>query len=142
MRDPENEHVIARMWDAYARGGLDGILRWTVDDVKWRPWSGGGVILDGVEEYSAYVINQDNAGVKVVALMDAIWSDGDRVYVRGRTQTHSPDGNVQEDPLFWLSQMRDGRIAWNSSAPTVKDLLEGAGLDTAPAAEIERALEG
>jgi ketosteroid isomerase-like protein len=140
MRNQDNEQVIKQMWHDYAQEGLEGILRWTVDDLKWRPWSGNGVILDGVEEYSTYVINQDDRGVKVEAFMETIHSDGDRVYVRGFTRTHSPDGAVQDDPLYWLSLMRDGKIAWNSSAPTVKDLLEGASLDTSVAPEIERVL--
>jgi ketosteroid isomerase-like protein len=139
MRSPENEQLIHAMWEDYEREGLPGILRWAAEDARWRPHSAGGRVFRGTAEYREQVEQALAAGIRVDAVKLGVWSQGDAVVVRGRIRTRR--GGVLEDTrLYWLHQVRDGKLVWTASSPDLAGLLEEAGLDRRLASEAYLAL--
>jgi len=120
MRSPENERLVLAMWRDYEREGLPGILRWSAENARWRPFAGGGRIFR-----SSAIHRQEMDGAVAERVTLRTWSLDDAVVVRGRIETLIGDDTF----LYWLHRIRARRISWTASSPDLDLLFLDAGLD-------------
>jgi ketosteroid isomerase-like protein len=122
-----NVALARRMWDAYERFGLPGILDYAAPEAEWRPFSAGGRTFASTADYARYIEDQASRHEVVESKLFEIHAQGDCVVVSGRLRMRGPDGLV-DNPMHWVHRFRDGRIVFTASYPVLDDALAAAGL--------------
>lgn len=127
MQDIDNVDTVRRMWLAYERDGLRGILAFAAPDAVWRPYSARGRGFATTEAYAAYIAEMDRRREIVEATLSDLHAEGDCVVVSGRLRLRDPDG-IRDQPMHWVHRFRDGLIVFTASYPALNEALDAAGL--------------
>jgi ketosteroid isomerase-like protein len=118
-----HEEIVQRMWEAYARRGLEAILDFAAPDAEWRPYSAGGLVFADTESYRVHVAEQQRRGEFVDATLVSVEQlDEDTVMVSGRLRVRFED-SLEDAPMFWLHRFRGDQIVFTASGPRREDLL-------------------
>jgi ketosteroid isomerase-like protein len=92
------------LWDAYARGDVDGVGALLDEQVVWRPI--GGEVLRGRAEVTAYLRRNGEA---ISAVAHSFERAGDRLMVHGSLRRFRDGGFIDMQPS-WVFHCRDGRV--------------------------------
>jgi ketosteroid isomerase-like protein len=120
----DREAVVRRMWEAYEREGLPGILKFAAPDARWRPYSAAGREFDTTEAYRRYMAGMDVRDEIVDATLVGVELVGeDEVVVEGRLRVRR-GGSVSDSPMFWRHRFRGEQIIFTASAPRRAELFD------------------
>ena len=134
MEREQNVSVVRRMWAAYYKQGLRGILAFAKPDAEWRPYSAHGRVFCGNDEYAAYIDEMERSHQIVEATLVEVHAARDCVVVSGRLRLRGPDG-IADNPMHWVHRFEDGQVAFTASYPNLDTALRAAGLDAADRVE-------
>jgi ketosteroid isomerase-like protein len=110
------------IWDAYARGGLEGMLAVAHDDVEWSPHHAAGRVLHGSDEMRAFYAERADAGVRIEPTVYELERVGDAVVMTGSLRVLSR-GRLTESQLAWVYTFSDGRLRSATAYPTRAEAL-------------------
>jgi ketosteroid isomerase-like protein len=101
----KNIEAVRGLWRAFARGGIDGVLKIADEDVEWIPYGGGGRRYKGHEGLRQFMEERDTRPGLVVAEPYGYGDYGDNVLVYGHVARGDTDQRV-----FWVYTFNDGRL--------------------------------
>jgi anti-anti-sigma factor len=122
----EGVRTVRLLWDAYVRGGVEGVLATIDDQTEWVPQSGDGRVLRGRAEVARHFAELDRRGTTVQAEPYAFERHGSAVLVAAWLRIADADG-LRDSQLHYLFELRDGRIARASAHPDRAAALAAAG---------------
>ena len=126
----QQERIVAEMWDAYRRVGLEGILRFAADDAVWRPHSADGREFATTDEYREFIASMGGRNEIVDATLVSVECHDEHVVVNGRLRVRRA-GAIEDSPMVWVHRFRDDKIVFTASAPRRADALALAELESA-----------
>jgi ketosteroid isomerase-like protein len=122
-----NADIIRSMWTAYERHGLAAVLDFAAPDAEWVPYSAGGRRFATTEEYRSYILEMQRREEVVEATLAEIREYGDSVVVSGRLRLRTHEG-MSDTSMHWVHRLRDGRIVYTASFPSLEQAMDAAGL--------------
>jgi ketosteroid isomerase-like protein len=126
VRNPEAERFVRRAWAAFEEEGIGGVLALAAPDAEWRPHSANNRVFRSTAEYRAGFTEMSEAGERVEAIGNGMWSDENVVVVRGRMRIRK--GAIVEDTrMYWLFEVRGEELTRMASSPDLAGLLRYAG---------------
>lgn len=124
---PSNADIVRSMWAAYERRGLQSILEYAALDAEWVPYTAGGRRFATTADYRAYLEEMDRRQEVVDATLGEIREYGDSVVVSGRLRLRTHEG-ISDTSMHWVHRMRDGKIVYTASYPSLEQAMDAAGL--------------
>lgn len=115
------------MWTAYERHGLAAVLDFAAPDAEWVPYSARGRRFATTEEYRSYIAEMHRREEVVEATLAEIREYGDCVVVTGRLRLRTHEG-ISDTSMHWVHRLRDGRIVYTASFPSLQQAMDAAGL--------------
>jgi ketosteroid isomerase-like protein len=122
-----NADIIRSMWTAYERHGLAAVLDFAAPDAAWVPYSAGGRRFATTEEYRSYIEEMQRREEVVEATLADVREYGDSVVVSGRLRLRTAEG-ISDTSMHWVHRLRDGRIVYTASFPSLQHAMDAAGL--------------
>ena len=123
----DNAEAVRRMWQAYARDGLNAILEFAAPDAEWLPYSAHGRSFPTTAAYATYIAEMAERRELVEATLGDLYAEGDCVVVSGRLRLRDPEG-IRDQPMHWVHRFRAGKIVFTASYPALDQALSAAGL--------------
>ena len=127
MNENVNIALVRRMWTAYEREGLEGILPFASRDAEWRPYSADGKVFLGTDRYREFVREMLKRGERVDATLVEVQAHGDCVVVTGRLRIRGEQG-MRDNPMHWVHRVANGQIVFTASHVELNAVLDAAGL--------------
>jgi ketosteroid isomerase-like protein len=126
----EHARVVEKMWDAYRRDGLEGILQFAAADAVWRPHSADGREFATTDEYRDFIVSMSGRNELVDATLVSVEPHEDFVVVHGRLRVRR-QGAIEDSPMVWVHRFRGDKVVFTASAPRRADALALAQLEPA-----------
>jgi ketosteroid isomerase-like protein len=101
----QNIEAVRGLWRAFARGGIDTVLKIADEDVEWIPYGGGGRVYRGHDGLRRFISERDAGEESVQAEPYGYGDYGESVIVYGHVARGGADQRV-----FWLYRFRDGKL--------------------------------
>lgn len=115
MARSENAAEVRALWEAFAKGGVDGFLALAPEGVQWQSHLAGGATLHGSSDLKAMFADLEARGERVEAEITTVEEVGeDAVVVTGTLHRHGPAGS-SSSRLAWLYSFREGQL-WRATA--------------------------
>jgi ketosteroid isomerase-like protein len=129
VRNPEAERFVRVVWAAFKQEGITGVLALAADDAEWAPHSAHNRRFRTTAEYRAQLTRLTEAGERVEASGNGLWSHGDIVVVRGRMRIRKRGGVLEDTRMYWLFGVRGEQLVRVASSPDLAGLLREVGHD-------------
>jgi ketosteroid isomerase-like protein len=129
VRNPDAERFVRRVWAAFQREGVPGVLAMAADDAGWAPHSAHNRRFATTAEYRAQLEDLTAEGERVEAVGAGIWSHGEIVVIRGRMRIRRRGGVLEDTRMYWLFVVREDLLRWEASSPDLAGLLREVGCD-------------
>ncbi len=126
-----NVEIVRRLWQAWERGDLNGMLDTLSEHVVTRAHNAmeGTTEYQGKEGYLELVTRFTSSFDDYSATAEEFIETGDHVVVRNRQTGRGETSGASTEAVYWfVYQVAEGKIVRQDYYPTEHEALEAAGL--------------
>ena len=110
----EHSELIGRIYAAWNRGDVDGVVECCSADAEVRPFLSdlAGSVYRGHEGIHRWYADANDVWDRLLAEPEEVIEDGDRVLIRVHAKAHGSESGIDVDAdIVHLALVEDGRIA-------------------------------
>lgn len=116
---------VRTLFEAYEREGTAGFVRGLPEDVRWTTYGNSEPIV-GLEAVKRDISASERRGERVQIRAYGFEAVGACVLVHGTLRRTSAAGEIFESQLYWVLEVREGRLVHGFSASTRAAALAAA----------------
>jgi ketosteroid isomerase-like protein len=110
----EHRELIDRIYAAWNRGDVDGVVECCTADAQVRPFLSdlAGSVYRGHEGIRRWYADANDAWERLLAEPEEVIEDGNRVLIRVHAKAHGSESDIDVDAhIVHLARVADGRVA-------------------------------
>ena len=104
-----NIAAVQRLWDAFARDGVEAVVHLVGEDAELAPYTAEGRVLRGRQEVLEFFADRAASAGRLEVTPYSFEERGECVLVHGRVRESRP-GRFAESQAWWVFDVRDGEV--------------------------------